>query len=294
LASEFARLPEEVKAKYENPQSHYSYGWSHGKERLKGIPDVFKGSYYNNPQIDVPTTDPAEIAATPEVSSANIWPTADLPKLEPAFKELGQLIVNVGTLLAHHCDKYIIEKIGDKYKAENYMENIIKHSTTAKARLLHYFEVVGTQQSPELDSWCGWHTDHSSITGLTSAIFRDVRTGEVITCPDPSAGLYVRLRNGPEITVKIPADCIAYQIGESSQILSGGILCATMHAVKGPDPTQFPYVTRDTFVVFMQPQITHNLTVPEGIPLEKVEVGQYKPGMNFGQFGKETINYYYN
>ncbi len=35
----------------------------------------------------------------------NIWPSQHLPALEGAFKELGQLIVHVGMLLTHHCDK---------------------------------------------------------------------------------------------------------------------------------------------------------------------------------------------
>lgn len=32
--------------------SCYSFGWSHGKEKLQGRPDVSKGSYYANPQYD--------------------------------------------------------------------------------------------------------------------------------------------------------------------------------------------------------------------------------------------------
>jgi len=292
LSTKFATLPKEVRSKYEHPQSYYSFGWSHGKERFKGEPDIYKGSYYNNPQYDVITNDPEEISKTPEVSSPNIWPKEDLPDLEPAFKSLGQLIITVGTSLAHHCDKYIIEKLGDKYKPENYIENIIKKSKTAKARLLHYFAV--SEPMKDDTDWCGWHNDHDSLTGLTSAMYRDLRTDEMIACPDPSAGLYARLRSGEEVKIKIPVHCIAYQIGESSQILSGGILRATMHAVKGPAPNKYPWLVRDSFAVFTQPPTEHPLDVPEGISLETVSVGQYKEGMNFGEFGKATISYYYN
>jgi len=288
----FAHFPNEVKSKYEHPSSNYSYGWSHGKEFFKGVPDIYKGSYYNNPQYDVVTSDPEQIRKTPEVSSANIWPTEHLPSLEHAFKALGQLIIQVGINLAHHCDKYIIEKLGDKYKPENYIENIIKKSTTAKGRLLHYFEVSESMKNSDVDNWCGWHYDHDSLTGLTSALYRDVQTGEFIPCPDPTAGLYVQKRTGEVVKIKIPASSIAFQMGESSQILSGGIVRATLHSVKGPNPS-FPHVCRDTFAVFTQPPTNHMLTVPESISLENVSVGLYKEGMNFGQFGKAKIENYY-
>jgi hypothetical protein len=37
-------------------------------------------------------------------------------------------------------------------------------------------------------------------------------------------GLYIRSRNSEIVKVSIPADCIAFQIGETAQIHSGGIL----------------------------------------------------------------------
>jgi isopenicillin N synthase-like dioxygenase len=296
LGYEFARLPDHVKAKYEHPQSHYSFGWSHAKEQLKkGVPDIYKGSYYNNPQYEVPTTDPEQIAKTPEVSCANIWPTEDLPALEPAFKNLGQLMIQVGLLLAHHCDKYILSKLGDKFRPENYLEDLIKKSTAAKARLLHYFEVTDKLMDlKDIDSWCGWHNDHDSLTALTSAMYRDLRTGDIISCPDPEAGLYARERSGRVVKIKIPISCIAFQIGECSQILSGGHFRATPHAVKGPNPPHSSYLVRDSFALFMQPNPDHLLTIPQGTPLSSISVGQFKEGMNFGAFGKATIEFYYS
>jgi len=35
LALKWAKLPEEIKEKTANPESHYSFGWSHGKEKLR-------------------------------------------------------------------------------------------------------------------------------------------------------------------------------------------------------------------------------------------------------------------
>jgi isopenicillin N synthase-like dioxygenase len=57
LARKFAVLPEDTKSKYLDAKSHYSFGWSHGKEKFAGKLDTSKGSYYNNPQYDEVTKD---------------------------------------------------------------------------------------------------------------------------------------------------------------------------------------------------------------------------------------------
>ncbi len=82
--------------------------------------------------------------------------------------------------------------------------------------------------------WCGWHNDHGSLTGLVPAMFFNEK-GEVISNPDPTAGLYVRNRRGEIVKVSTPSDHLAFQIGETAQIHSGGILQATPHAVKGAE-----------------------------------------------------------
>lgn len=108
LAKDFATLDEATKLKYENKETFYSFGWSHGKEKLQGKPDISKGSYYANPQYDEPTTDAELIKKYPAFVHPNIWPKEDLPQLEPAFKNLGQLIVDVGTLVARQVLLYIL------------------------------------------------------------------------------------------------------------------------------------------------------------------------------------------
>ena len=40
----------------------------------------------------------------------NIWPKEDLPELEAAFKELGQLHYEVGLLMVKHLDKFVKSK----------------------------------------------------------------------------------------------------------------------------------------------------------------------------------------
>jgi hypothetical protein len=108
LALQFAGLPEGVRQRYEDPASRFNFGWSCGRETLEGgRPDTGKGSFYANPLLDTPTTDPGLLRAYPSYCRPNLWPRSELPQLEAAFKALGALIIQVGLLLTRHCDKYL-------------------------------------------------------------------------------------------------------------------------------------------------------------------------------------------
>lgn len=63
--------------------------------------------------MDVPTEDPDMIQRMPEIFAPNVWPTEDLPELEPAMKSLMTLICDVGERLAHKCDAYSYVFVGD-------------------------------------------------------------------------------------------------------------------------------------------------------------------------------------
>ncbi|CAN1177693.1 hypothetical protein LINPERHAP2_LOCUS33244 [Linum perenne] len=94
LSQRLASLPEEIKKELEDPMFlflcvvmdayfMYNFGWSHGKEKLEsGKTDVLKGSYYENPILDVPTTDQHLIQRYPSYCGSNIWPKSALPELE--------------------------------------------------------------------------------------------------------------------------------------------------------------------------------------------------------------------
>jgi hypothetical protein len=70
-----------------------------------GRPDKYKGSYYANPCLDCPTEDATLKEKYPSYCNPNIWPSKHLSELEPAFKELGKLIVRVGIQVAEQCDR---------------------------------------------------------------------------------------------------------------------------------------------------------------------------------------------
>jgi hypothetical protein len=74
---------------------------------------VLQGSFYANPCQDTYSIDPELVAKYPSYYRPNVWPRQHLPALEGAFKDLGQLVVRVGLLLAHHCNRW------DSHRAEH-------------------------------------------------------------------------------------------------------------------------------------------------------------------------------
>jgi hypothetical protein len=185
-----------------------------------------------------------------------------------------------------------------------------------KARLLHYFplseELVGEKEKKtpassvddDFSSWCGWHNDHGSITVLTSAMYMDAEGSEVANA-DSTAGLYIRSRSGALVKASIPADHIAFQIGETAQIHSGGTLQATPHAVRG---SKVPNISRETFAVFMEPMWTEPMNCPAGIEAAAAQsqaaaatlppgvpsiASRWNPSQTFGDFTESTLSSYY-
>lgn len=107
LAPRVANLPDDVKKELEDVESRYHIGWSYGKVRLEsGEPDTLKGSFYANPIFDIPTANGVLVSRYPSYCRPNMWPSNHLPELEVAFKALGRLMLEVGLMLAHHCDRY--------------------------------------------------------------------------------------------------------------------------------------------------------------------------------------------
>ncbi|KAF9386440.1 hypothetical protein CPB97_003705 [Podila verticillata] len=287
LASVFAALPEEAKEKTVHADSRYSFGWSCGKEIMNGKPDVSKGSYYANPIMDEPETSSLLQKQFPEYCHPNVWPKDDLPELEEAFKELGQFVVEVGKQVAKCCDAFVHSKLSTF--SPTHLQDVIRESKTTKARLLHYYPQTGSlegEKRDDMDSWCGWHLDHGSLTGLTSAMFiEESEPGlKEVKCPDAEAGLYIRNRGQEVVKASIPRDHIAFQTGEALQLATRGLLAATPHCVRGAtapeeDPTRYATLARNTFAVFMQPSLETVVT---------------EDGRNFGEWTKEVLDRYYD
>lgn len=170
-----------------------------------------------------------------------------------------------------------------------HLQDVIRESKTTKARLLHYYPQTGSlegEKRDDMDSWCGWHLDHGSLTGLTSAMFIEESEPSLkeVKCPDAEAGLYIRNRGQEVVKASIPRDHIAFQTGEALQLATRGLLAATPHCVRGAtapeeDPTRYATLARNTFAVFMQPSLETVVT---------------EDGRNFGEWTKEVLDRYYD
>ncbi|KAJ7356943.1 Clavaminate synthase-like protein [Mycena albidolilacea] len=286
LACAFAKLDEPIREKYADIHSRYSFGWSHGKEIMNGKPDTLKGSYYANinPGIEVPSVSPALQEAYPEYYNKNIWPEADeagVEGFESAFKDLGKFVFEVGCELAVACQPFALSHLNDSSMS---LPQLISTSNTVKARLLHYFppspDTPVTQETDPVDNWCGWHKDHSLLTGLCSAMFlREGESGfETVASPSPASGLYIRTRGGDLTKVSIPVDCLAFQTGEALEVATGGTLRATPHCVRVGVAPGSDKVSRETFALFMQPDVDQLLS----------------NSCTFGQFSKRVFDEHYN
>lgn len=229
--------------------SMYNAGWSHGKEKLKNDrPDLSKGSFYFNPVTDMPGTED-DRKLYPASYPINKWPNhgdCDIPDFESLAKKLGLIMKDVVTLLAYQIDEYV------KRQCDGYVSSMgreMKDTEKVKGRLLYYFPKdengrdneksdKTTDEEEEYDSWIGWHSDSGFLTALAGDIYVDHDTGETIPKEeiDPKAGLYIQDRNGSVTQIFIPDDCMAIQIGECLQIVTGGHVVATPHCVRGADP----------------------------------------------------------
>lgn len=239
--------------------------------------------------MDEPETSKVLQEQFPEYCHPNVWPKDDLPELERAFKELGQFIVGVGEQVAKTCDAFVHAQLPTTF-SPTHLQDVIKKSKTTKARLLHYFPQTGItegEKRDDMDSWCGWHLDHGSLTGLTSAMFIDESNNDglkEVACPDKEAGLYIRNRGQQVVQVSIPRDHLAFQTGEALQLATRGLLAATPHCVRGAtapeeDPTRYATLARNTFAVFMQPSLETVVT---------------EDGRSFGEWTKEVLDRYYD
>lgn len=76
-----------------------------------------------------------------------------------------------------------------------------------------------------------FHTHKFQIPGICGAMYLDKYHSAVPT-PDPGAGLYVISPTKTETKIHIPPDGLAFQLGQTAQILSNGFLRATPHFVK--------------------------------------------------------------
>jgi isopenicillin N synthase-like dioxygenase len=304
LNYELVNLPNESLKKLEKPEISYSLGWSYGKEKLGKLPDLLKASYYA--KLDPLTTRKS--------NCENIWPQ-ELPYMKEAFEDLGNSIREVGLIILKNIDKYIKEN-NPNYEL-NYC-NIISDSCENTGRMLYYFpknrinyaqENYNKENNTDFNfntedvNWCEWHNDHCSLTGLVSANYINEDGTEANNLNLTKTGLFVQNRKGEIVRITYGPDDLAFQLGESLQIHSGGLLHATPHAVKFMDDVK-ENIARNTFALFMEPNMDVKMNIPKGVNEEsvytpdiyknipKIQI-RYNKDMNFGEFSQKTFDSYY-
>ncbi len=232
-----------------------------------------------------------------------------MPDFEPAVRAAAKLMIEVGAVVARHCDAVANAATGRPPALHHQFESIIADSQHHASRVLHYFASKGdgTQDDPTSstvsDNWCGWHNDHCLLTALLPAGYHEDSSGRLIPNPDPKAGLYVKNRQGQVFKVGgAGEDTLLLQIGETAQILSGGALKATPHMVAAASTAN---VSRSTMAVFMEPGSDYVLGMPAGaqadyaLSCEHLPPGvpllsrRWQPDVSFGDFSRVTFAAYY-
>lgn len=318
-AHKLATLPTEYLEEHlTDAKSLYNAGWSHGKEKLGANkpPDLAKGSFYFNPISDLPGT--AELREKyPYSYPLNVWPDESvLPGFTDKARAIGKILLQACEQVARHVDA-LAAKSCPSYP-NNLLYNHIQGTDKVKARLLYYFPLdqqQTTTTTPE-DSWIGWHNDSGFLTALAGDLYVDHDTGQPVDCPDPAAGLYVvdrthdtAIAKHPHTTttttgilhVQLPSDCLAVQMGECTQIVTGGTVQATPHCVRGATNRN---VARISLPCFVDTPPTFALTLPDGMDertvLQSVD-GKVPPlserwnnGDTFGTFLQKTFSVYYD
>ncbi|KAH0978362.1 hypothetical protein GBA52_028081 [Prunus armeniaca] len=274
--------------------------------------------------------------------------TVEFENLGNGFRELGFGMVELGLQLARVCDRAI---------GGNELEQSLLESCTAKARLIHYHspidktilvkEAMSTKRTSKrpLNSswkqigdehkqlsgigsdnlWQQWHYDYGIFTVLTAPMFLLPNSAQEATeerdeeCPYPNGHTYLQIFDPIKnnvFMVKASHESFIVQVGESADIISRGKLRATLHSVARP--SKFENLSRETFVVFLQPAWNKTFSITEypmnlGMSTEIKEVDEpeqsrlteeiqkivpplalrLKDGMTFADFSRETTKQYY-
>lgn len=108
LSRKFALLPESSKTPFEHPELFYCHGWSHGKEKLQGHPDLAKGTFYSN--VFNRNVLPSDELLQHYNYQPNVWPCDEIPDYGEATLSLTELIVSIGHLILKQCDSCVAKQ----------------------------------------------------------------------------------------------------------------------------------------------------------------------------------------
>ncbi|XP_023637970.1 uncharacterized protein LOC17886209 isoform X2 [Capsella rubella] len=270
----------------------------------------------------------------------------EFTNLGAAFKGLGFCMRELGLSIARICDREI---------GGGFLEDSLLESCTAKARLIHYHSAADKRALREAERsnqsgkrvssktrvhnaaeqqevnrrngdglsgshfnlWQQWHYDYGIFTLLTDPMFLSSYSYQ--DCSLMSRHSYLQIYHPSKnkfYMVKTPQDSFIVQIGESADILSKGKLRSTLHCVCKPEKLE--HISRETFVVFLQPKWSQTFSVSEytmehlrsyslqsqlpdtdEVPNPEIQrivpplSSRLRDGMTFAEFSRETTKQYY-
>mmetsp|Transcript_18321 Transcript_18321/g.42205 ORF Transcript_18321/g.42205 Transcript_18321/m.42205 type:complete len:534 (+) Transcript_18321:120-1721(+) len=301
---------------------------SNGTHSVDGNPkrryDTAKGSFYMNPFADSDTTNVFPPSMQPSLEEDMLKMTRFMSKVGLWIAILCDLYLGADTIAEPDCsrdqDRTLLyhgncaksldsTNVFSASIAKNpwmVYDSLKNGKPAAKARLLYYFPQGQKQQQQQqkeqeqnstqidkehvYDDWCGWHTDHGTLTALLPGMISGVTVDQEQTEPTnpqlslshPKPGLYIKtsvpialedidnFRTKTEmqgqqkyrerlVHVNLAPDSLGFQLGETLEILSGGKFVATPHAVKAPLATGASMLGRASLAVFLQPLASHVL-----------------------------------
>ncbi|KAK7393506.1 hypothetical protein VNO78_22064 [Psophocarpus tetragonolobus] len=217
----------------------------------------------------------------------------EFKKLGSSFQELGFCMMEVGLCLARLCDKAIggneleqslLDSRAAKGRLIHYHSHLdallLKQHERIRATSKKNVNNIKPLEGLELNSiasvvnsagihsnlWQQWHYDYGIFTVLTTPSFilpsylEASKTEDPFPascfeeCPSPTGHTCLQIYDPNKkkaIMVKAPPESFIIQVGESADIISKGKLRSTLHCVRRP--SKFENLSRETFVVFLQP-----------------------------------------
>jgi isopenicillin N synthase-like dioxygenase len=229
----FFSLPDEVKEKYEKPETGYQRGYTgKGKEHAKGRnTGDLKEFYHVGQELDqIPDTDSVK-AEYPE----NVWP-AEVSGFEKDAVEAFQTLERAGQAML----KAIALNLD---LPEDYFEDKIAYGNSI-LRQIHYFPIQNPDEVPADAVRAAEHGDINLITLLMGA---------------SADGLQVLRKDGKWIPITALPDQLVVNVGDMLERLTNSKLKSTIHRVVNP-PRELMNTSRYSIPFFMHPRSEMDLT----------------------------------
>ncbi|RDX93035.1 hypothetical protein CR513_24760, partial [Mucuna pruriens] len=227
----------------------------------------------------------------------------EFENLGSSFQELGFCMMELGLCLARICDKAIggneleqslLDSCAAKGRLIHYHSHLDalllkqheRNMATSMRRASNVKPLEGSESNSiardantsgiHSDLWQQWHYDYGIFTVLTTPFFILPSYSETSKtedpfhascfdeCPSPTGHTCLQIYDPNRkraIMVKAPPESFIIQVGESADIISKGKLRSTLHSVHRP--SRFENLSRETFVVFLQPAWTKIFSISD-------------------------------